>query len=109
MGPDDSALHAGQGKFDATGAVPCAQRAGQPTTQCKFGVARAGGGYATVVITRPDGRTRAIFFRMGIPIGADTSQADGYGKFRSRKESDLNLIRVGDERYEIPDAVVLGG
>ena len=24
-------------------------------------------------------------------------------------EGDLNLIRIGTERYEIPDAVVLGG
>jgi hypothetical protein len=76
---------------------------------CDFGVARAGGGYATVIVTLSDGRTRAIFFRMGTPMGADASQADGYGEFRATKESDLNLIRVGDERYEIPDAVVLGG
>ena len=46
---------------------------------------------------------------MGMPIGADTSQADGYPEFRATKEVDLHLIRVGDERYEIPDAVVLGG
>ena len=108
-GPDDSALRAGQGKFDATGNVPCAQDAGQPMGQCEFGVARAGGGYATVVIKKPDGHTRAIFFRMGKPIGADTSQAEGYPEFSAAKESDLNLIRVGNERYEIPDAVVLGG
>jgi len=108
-GPDDSALRAGQGDFDATGPIPCAWHTGQPMTQCEFGVARAGGGYATVVVTRPDGRKRAIFFRRGIPIGADTSEADGYGEFRATRESDLHLIRVGDERYEIPDAVVLGG
>jgi len=108
-GPDDSALRAGQGKFDATGPLPCAQYKGQPMGQCEFGVARAGGGYATVVIKKPDGRTRAIFFRMGKPIGADTSEADGYHEFRATKEGDLNLIRVGPERYEIPDAVVLGG
>lgn len=77
--------------------------------QCPFGVARAGGDYATVVIQKPDGRTRAIFFRTGKPIGADTSQADGYPEFGATKENDLNLIRVGTERYEIPDAVVLGG
>lgn len=109
VGPDDSALRAGQGDFDATGQVPCAQSAGQPMTRCDFGVARAGGGYATVVITKPDGFKRAVFFRMGIPIGADTSQADGYGEFQREKESDLHHIRVGNERYEIPDAVVLGG
>ena len=109
MGPDDSALRAGQGQFDATGRIPCAQFAGQPMTECRFGVARAGGGYATVVVTKPDGVSRAIFFRMGKPIAANTSQADGYPAFRASKEVDLNLIRVGDERYEIPDAVILGG
>ena len=108
-GTDNSAFRAGQGDFDATGQIPCAQYSGQPMTECEFGVARAGGGYATVVIKKLDGRTRAIFFRMGKPIGADTSEADGYPEFRTIKENDLNLIRVGDERYEIPDAVVLGG
>ena len=66
-------------------------------------------GYATVVIKGPNGRTRAIFVRMGKPIGADTSQADGYPEFRATKENDLHLIRVGNERYEIPDAVIFGG
>jgi hypothetical protein len=109
MGPDDSALRAGQGDFDATGKIPCAKESGQPMNPCDFGVARAGGGYATVVVTRGDGTTRAVFFRMGIPIGADTSQADGYPELSASKESDLHLIRIGPERYEIPDAVILGG
>lgn len=105
----DATVRAGQEKFDATGNIPCAQYKGHPMTQCEFGVSRAGGGYATVVIKKPDGRNRAIFFRMGKPIGADTCQADGYPEFRATKESDLYLIRVGDERYEIPDAVIWGG
>jgi len=108
-GPDDSALRAGQGIFDATGTIPCAQYRGQPMTQCEFGVARAGGGYATVVVKKPDTVRRAIFFRMGKPTSADTSQADGYPDFSATKESDLNIIRIGNERYEIPDAVILGG
>jgi len=106
-GPDDSALRAGQGDFDATGSMPCAQATGQPMGSCDFRVSRAGGGYATVVIDRPDGRTRAIFFRMGIPIGADTSEAD-WGEFSATREGDLSLVRVGAERYEIADVVVLG-
>lgn len=78
-------------------------------TQCEFGVARAGGGYATVVVKKPDTGRRAIFFRMGKPTGANTSQADGYPDFSATKESDLIIIRIDDERYEIPDAVILGG
>jgi hypothetical protein len=108
MGSDDSALRAGQGDFDATGQIPCAQASGQPMGQCDFGVARAGGGAATVVVSRPDGRPRAIFFANGVAIGADTSEADP-GAFSAERDSDLNRIEVGDERYEIPDAVVLGG
>ncbi len=108
-GPETSSLRAGRGEFDATGKIPCAQRAGQPMMQCDFGVARQGGGFATVVVTKPDGAKRALFFRRGIPMGADTSQADGYAEFSYDKASDLNFIRVGEERYEIPDAAILGG
>lgn len=108
-GPDTSALRAGQDDFDATGRIPCALKVDQPMGQCDFGVARAGGGDATIVITRSGGMKRAIFFRRGIPVGADTSQADGYGEFSTNKESDLHFIRVGSERYEIPDAAVFGG
>lgn len=108
-GPDDSALRAGRGEFDANGIIPCAQAVGQPMTECPFGVARAGGGCATVVLTKPDGTTRTLFFRVNRAIGADTSEADGYPELRADREHDLHLIRVGSERYEIPDAVGLGG
>ena len=108
-GDDTSALLAGEGDFDATGTMPCAMAQGQPMGRCPFGVARAGGGDATVVVTRPDGRKRALFFRMGKAIGADTSQADGNPAFSSSKEADLYTIRVGNERYEMPEAVIFGG
>lgn len=109
MGPDDSALRAGQGRFDASGPLPCAFSAGQPMGRCEFGVARAGGGYATVVVKKPDGSTRAIFFRMGRPIGADVSESEGRLDFRASKQVDLHRVRIGNERYEIPDAVIFGG
>lgn len=108
-GPDDSALRASEGKFDANGTIPCAQAKGQPMAECEFGVARAGGGKATVIVKRPDGVSRTIFFQMGKSIGTDTSEADGYSEFSATQKGDLNRIRVGSERYEIPDAVVLDG
>jgi heat shock protein HslJ len=108
-GPDLSAERAGKGKFDATGTLSCAEGAGQPLRECDFGVARAGGGYSTVVVQKPYGGSRAIYFRMGKAIGADTSEADGYQDFSVTRENGLNRIQVGPERYEIPDAVVFGG
>lgn len=108
-GPDTSALRAGQGDFDATGRIPCAQRRGQPMGQCEFGVARAGGGFATVMVTKPDGVKRALYFANGKFLGAETSQADGSPEYGATRDSDLHRIRVGDERYEVPDAVLFGG
>jgi heat shock protein HslJ len=108
MGPDDSALRAGQGNFDASGSLSCALSADQPMAECGFGGARSGGGYAAVIVTKPDGRSRAIFFRMGRPIGADVSEAEGHGEFSATKEGNLQRIRIGNERYGTPDAVVLG-
>lgn len=94
--------------FHATGNIPCALAKGQPMGSCAFGVRRQGGGNAMVTVTRADGRQRVIFFEKGRVTGYDGSQADS-GGFEASKEADLNLIRIGDERYEIPDAVVEGG
>jgi len=77
--------------------------------QCDFGVARAGGGTAALAITRPDGRTRVVLFKAGKAVTADLSQADGDMSFSATKEADLNLIRAGNERYEIPEAAIYGG
>jgi len=94
--------------FHATGNIPCAMAPGQPTGQCPFGVIREGPGKATVTVTRPDGRKRAIFFVAGKPAFTDASQADP-GELNATKREDLNIISIGRERYEIPDAVITGG
>ncbi|MCU0769678.1 MAG: hypothetical protein MUD07_10065 [Burkholderiaceae bacterium] len=105
----EASARASQGKFNATGKIPCAQNKGQPMGQCDFGVARAGGGTAVVAVTLPDGRQRVIFFKTGKAVNANLSQADGNMSFSATKEADLNLIRAGNERYEIPDAAIYGG
>jgi hypothetical protein len=109
-GREPSAARAGRGQFDATGPVDCADRPGQPMRQCPMGVARDGGGTATVVVTRPDGRKRTIFFDKGKAVSADLSQADGNMNFRATKNAaGMYLIDAGNERYEFPEAVVFGG
>ena len=105
----DGALRAGQGAFDATGLIPCAKGSGAPMAPCAFGVARDGGGTAAVAVFRPFGPSRALFFSDGALLGADTSEADGRHEVSVTREADLFLIRVNDERYEIPLAVIEGG
>ena len=105
----DAALRAGQGVFDAGGWIDCTLVLGQPMSQCGFGVARDGGGTATVMVTRPDGRNRALFFENGNLVGADTSEADSYHDTAATKQGDLFEVRVGAERYEIFEVVVFGG
>jgi hypothetical protein len=94
--------------YNATGNIPCSMGSGQPTVSCSFGVTREGTGSGIVTVKKPDGRTRAIFFQNGKAEGYDQSQADT-GRFSATKQGDLNIIRIGQERYEIPDAVVFGG
>ncbi len=94
--------------FNATGMVPCKAGRGAPTGNCDFGVVRRGSGDADVHVTKKDGRTRVIYFQNGRAVGYDRSQADR-GEFRASKESDLYIINIGDERYEIPEAVIYGG
>lgn len=105
--PSHDATVSGTG-FHATGQVPCSMGKGQPTGSCAFGVKREGNGSAMVTVTKVDGSKRVIFFEKGRAIGYDKSQADS-GEFKATKEVDLNIIHIGEERYEIPDAVILSG
>lgn len=93
--------------YNATGNIRCSVGRRQPTS-CSFGVTREGNGSGTVTVKKPDGGSRAIFFQNGKATGYDRSQADN-GNFSATKQGDLNIIRIGQERYEIPDAVIFGG
>ena len=75
---------------------------------CPYVVERDGNGSGVVTVTKLDGSTRNIFFSSGKATGADTSEADP-GAFNASREGGLNIIRIGEESYEIPDAVIYGG
>jgi Bacterial SH3 domain len=90
--------------FDATGLVPCATTLGQPTRDCPFGVVRDGPGAAGVWIALGDGEERQVLFEGNAPVATNIDAALTY-----EKQADLFLVRIGDERYEIPEAVVNGG
>jgi len=94
--------------YHATGEVRCVMASGKPQGSCPFGVTREGKGSGMVKVTKPDGRGRVIFFDKGRATGYDESQADP-GQFKVEKKGDVSIIHIGQERYEIPDAVIFGG
>jgi hypothetical protein len=63
-------------------------------------------GEATVEITLPNGSRRHIYFDKGRATSSDAMS----GAFSATRSGDLNRIAIGKaERYEFPDAFVVGG
>lgn len=94
--------------YHARGDVPCSVGSGKKQS-CPFGVIRqCSNGNGTVVIIKPDGRQRSIFFEKGKAIGYDQNPNQP-AKFSATKQGDLNQVHIGQEHYEIPDAVIFGG
>lgn len=94
--------------YHATGKVACRIGNGKPTERCDFGVIRGVNGDAKVDITLADGSKRTIFFNNGEP----SAYTKGDSKFMDlsyTKENDLYIITIGEEQYEIVDAVIFGG
>ncbi len=90
--------------FDATGTIPCVTANGQSPQPCPFGVIREGPGNAGVWIALGDGNERQILFEKGDPVTTNSPQ-----EFSFEKKNYTYIVRVGEERYEIPEAVVYGG
>ena len=91
-------------RFNATGFVPCAVRASQPMRQCPFGVVREGPGNAGLWVALGGGAERHILFESSVPVVTNSADTLSF-----EKAGDLFLIRIGDERFEVPDAAITGG
>jgi hypothetical protein len=103
------AVRAGMGKFDARGDIACSTEPDQPLARCRFAVSRDRGDNAVVVVTRPDGRALALFFEGGIFWGASIREVGGRPGAQAIRHAGRFEIRIGDARYDVPDAVVFGG
>ena len=88
----------------ATGELNCKQSKAQPYFPCPFVAYREGQGAARVEITFPDGSVRTIVYKGGKMVSTD-----GNTSFSVEKFEDLATIRIGNESYEIVDAIPFGG
>lgn len=98
--------------YNATATIECAGYRNQPEGRCPAGVKRnREGGMTLVEVTWPDGGRRTLFFKSGRGVTADTSQADGSAAFpvTGTRKDDVTTVRIGPERYVIPDAFLVGG
>lgn len=106
--PDPAAARAandfGPREWDARGSLGCA-RGGAPMrpSGCPFKVVRSNEGATIVVLAPGTGTERTLFFDQG---AWSTSSADPVQAVQS---ADTWYLVVGDEAYEVPEAVVLGG
>jgi L,D-transpeptidase catalytic domain len=103
------AVHTLHGASGETGEIPCAREKGQPMGRCEFGVTREGNGTGMITVFWPDGGNRVIFFESNRPASNDQSQADGDDKMNVSESAGLFAVTIGDQRFELPDAVMTGG
>ena len=108
MGADDSKRRARKRDFDAKGEIPCAQERGQALGTCGAAVARSGGGDATVVATFANGFVRRLYFIHGEFVSASATMSGVGTDTDWRLEKGVHFIRVDDQRYELPNALVFG-
>ncbi len=92
--------------FHATGMVKCVPPYESTEMPCDAGVVRRGSdGTATVELRGKNPQVvRHVLFVQGKAIAADAADP-----VSSERKGDLNTVKVGEERYEIPDAFLTGG
>jgi hypothetical protein len=97
--------------FTTAGALPCERGGGKTRTMCKFGVLRHDDHSSTVVVYWPDGVTRAIFFAANgrvVGTAATASAPPMPGNTLTQRNAGVNLISVGNERYQVEDKILSG-
>jgi hypothetical protein len=96
--------------FNATGQLSCVRDADAAEAQCDFGVVRNGDGTGYIQVTWPDGGMRIINFENNTPADFDKAEADGDAKMTVTKSEDgMFVVLIGQQRFEFPEAVIVGG
>jgi hypothetical protein len=86
------------------GELNCKMSRAQPYMPCSYVANRKSPGEAKIAVTFPDGTVRTIEYSKGKIVSTDGPKA-----FELEKYEDLSTLRIGDESYEIVDAIALGG
>ncbi len=95
------------GDFDASGDVACAQEVGEALGSCTAKVARDANA-AVVAVTFPNGFSRMLTFEDGAFLRGNTTMSGVGTDTEWVLEDGLYRIRVDDQRFDIPETLVVG-
>lgn len=98
--------------YNATADIECSGYRNHKAGRCPAGVKRNQEDGLTIVdIEWPAGDSRTLYFKDGNIVSANTNEADGTAGFdvTGDRNDDLTTVRIGPERYIIPDAFLMGG
>lgn len=101
-----AAKRAKAGCFDAMGEVACAQEIGQKLEACAAVVARVGSSEAAVVVTFPNGFARTLLFEDGVFVRGNPTMSGAGTDTAWRGSHGMHFVRVDDQRFELPEALV---
>jgi hypothetical protein len=92
--------------YHASADVPCVSGSSGKATRCKASVIRRTNNSGTVVVTNPEGQKRQFLFVKGKAVASDQPE-----KLTVQRRGDVSVLLLGEnfERYEIVDALVVGG
>ncbi len=102
-----AAERAKSGEFDATGEVSCAQEVGQSLGTCSATIARADGS-AAVIVTFPNGFARTLTFSDGEFLRGNATMSGVGTDTDWHLDGGIYHVRVDDQRFELPKALVFG-
>jgi hypothetical protein len=92
--------------YHASAEVPCGTGSNGKAARCKAFVIRRANNSGTVVVTNPEGQKRQFLFVKGKAVASDQPE-----QLSVQRRGDVSVLSLGEnfERYEIVDALVVGG
>ena len=94
--------------FTASTIIPC-ERPGTGSGQCDAGVVREGNGNGFVMVFWPDAGSRILYFENGEIVRYDQAESDGGAELRVLRDGDRQIVTFGHARFEVFDALLVGG
>jgi hypothetical protein len=92
--------------YHASAEVPCVSGSSGKAASCKASAIRRAKNSATVVVRNAEGQKRQFLFVKGKAVATDQPE-----KLTVQRRGDVSVLLLGEnfERYEIVDALVVGG